>query len=534
MKTAELKARPHSVSIARRTAILLLAAGMQTLLSPSLHAAEAKKDISDSGITSAVNVELTLEKGVFPNAVDVKSSQGIVTLSGPVDNLLAKDRAVKIAESIRGVRGVIDRMTVMAVARPDGDVRRDILTALLQDPATASYQVAVSVQDLVATLSGSVGSYLEQQLVARIAKGVIGVKDVRNGVTINYLAIRTDPEMAADVRARLQWDIWINGDLVNAAVKDGKVTLTGIAGSAIAKSRAYEDAWVTGVRSVDDSGLKIEPWARDEARRQLKFGVRADVEIKQALQAAFRADPRVAAFSPDVIVEGGVAILGGAVGNVKARTAAEQDANNIVGVWRVANNLKVRPNGRPTDAEAEKQLKAALSWDPLLEGASINVAVLNRVAYLSGAVDSGVQKVEAQDVASRINGVALIRNHLKVEPVVSMLYYDWPYYGYYGYNGYFGNYGWPYDDRSPYLMSETFGPQPYQTDEEIKKQIEDAFFWSPFVDRGDITVTVHGGVATLSGTVGSWIGWGEADKDAHKSGATAVRNQVKVKKGAWL
>ena len=54
-------------------------------------------------------------------------------------------------------------------------------------------------------------------------------------------------------------------------------------------------------------------------------------------------------------------------------------------------------------------------------------------------------------------------------------------------------------------------------------------FWSPFVDRDDIEVTVHGGVATLTGTVGTWIGYGEADKDARKSGAGDVINRIEVK-----
>ena len=48
-----------------------------------------------------------------------------------------------------------------------------------------------------------------------------------------------------------------------------------------------------------------------------------------------------------------------------------------------------------------------------------------------------------------------------------------------------------------------------------------------------IKVAVDGGVATLTGTVGTWIGWGEADKAARRSGATAVLNRVKVKEGTW-
>jgi len=512
MKTLKLKEWPHRAAIGRWSAILLVAVGMQMLVSPPLQAATPKKEITDSGIASAVEAGLKLEKGVFPNDVDVSTSQGIATLSGSVDNLLAKERAVKIAESIRGVRGVIDRITVTPVSRPDEDIRKDIQTALQQDPATESYQVAVSVQDAVATLTGSVGSYAEKQLAARIAKGVKGVKDVRNDVTINYLAKRADPEIASDIKARLQWDIWINGGLINPAVKDGKVTLTGMIGSAISKWRAFEDAWVNGVTSVDDSALKIEPLARKGAQREFKDVISSDNEIKQAVQAALRLDPRVSAFSPDVTVEGGVVILGGNVGNLKAKTSAEQDAKNILGVWRVDNLLKVRPKGRRTDAETEKQLKAALSWDPLLNSSAIDVAVINRTAYLSGAVESTLEKAEAQDVASRIKGVMLVRNHLKVEPEFSIFYYDWPYYS-----------------HSPYYDAEIFGPRPYLNDTQIKKSIEDWFFWSPFVDRDDIKVTVHGGVATLTGTVGTWIGYGEADQGAHQSGATAVLNRVTVK-----
>jgi uncharacterized linocin/CFP29 family protein len=85
----------------------------------------------------------------------------------------------------------------------------------------------------------------------------------------------------------------------------------------------------------------------------------------------------------------------------------------------------------------------------------------------------------------------------------------------------------------PYDLSEVSEPQPHLSDEQIKKNIKDRFFWSPFVDSDDIKVTVNGGVATLTGTVGTSIGWGETEKDAHRSGASYVLNRVTVKKGAW-
>src|SRR5664279_1254276 len=253
-----LEQRLHHAPLSRCLTMLLILAGMPIPLMRSVHAATTQKAITDHGITSAVERGLIFEKGVFPSSVDVSTSEGSVTLSGAVGNLLAKERAVKIAESIRGVRGVIDRIAVTPVARTDADIRKDILAALRQDPATASYKVEVSVKNATATLSGRVGSYTEEQLAARIAKGVKGAKEIHNDLRITYQAKRTDLQIAADVKSRLLWDIWINGDQIAAAVKDGKVTLTGTVGSVLSRSRAFDDAWVIGVISVDDSSVKVE------------------------------------------------------------------------------------------------------------------------------------------------------------------------------------------------------------------------------------------------------------------------------------
>ena len=72
-------------------------------------------------------------------------------------------------------------------------------------------------------------------------------------------------------------------------------------------------------------------------------------------------------------------------------------------------------------------------------------------------------------------------------------------------------------------------PESHLSDAQVKKDIENSLFWSPFVDRDAIKVTVDGGVATLTGSVGTWIGYEEADQDAHKGGAAAVCNRLEVK-----
>lgn len=143
-----LGVRPHHAPRSRSLTMLLILAGMPISHMRPADAATTPKAITDHGITSAVERGLIFEKGVFPSNVDVNTSEGIVTLSGAVSNLLAKERAVKIAESIRGVRGAIDRITVNPVARPDADIRKDILAALRQDPATTAYKVGPSTESV--------------------------------------------------------------------------------------------------------------------------------------------------------------------------------------------------------------------------------------------------------------------------------------------------------------------------------------------------------------------------------------------------
>ena len=506
-------------ALGRLSAICVISAGIHFVSAPELQAAPMGRAVTDSGITSAVEEGLLFEKGVFTDDVDVSTSRGIVMLSGSLNNILAKERAVKIAESIRGVRGVIDRISVAPASRSDADTSKDIQAALRLDPATEAYRVAVSVQSGVATLAGSVGSYAEKQLVARIAKGVKGIRDVRNDVAIDYLSKRTDLQIAADVKARLQWDIWINGDSINAQVLDGRVALTGVVGSAIAKSRAFDDSWVNGVAFVDGTGLEVVPLAHDDARRKVKYATRSDSDIKQAIQAALHIDPRVAHFAPDVAIEAGEVILGGSVGNLKAKTSAEQDAANIVGVSGVDSHLRVRPNGRSSDAEMREQLKAVLTWDPLLDGSRVDVAVVGRVAHLSGTVGSILQKAEAQDVASRTKGILLVSNHLQVEPDFAISNYDWPDDSFYAES----------DCRlSSYCISGEFGPRLHLSDDRIRENIERGLFWNPFVRGDDVRVAVNGGVVTLAGTVGTWMGWREVDKRARSSGAIGVVNRVKI------
>jgi len=470
-----------------KTATLATAFTAAMGLAPFASAATTVRDLPDPDVRAAIEGEFLTDSRVPFNAVDVEVSQGIVTLSGDVDTILARKRAVDLARTIKGVRAVIDKLNVTPVPRSDGALRQDVERAMLMDPAADSYEVHVEAANGVVTLSGTVDSWQEKQIVQRVAEGVKGVKEVRNHVKFDLPTARPDHEISAEIEKRMSWDARVDDGLIHVAVDDGTVKLTGTVGSALEKAYARGLAWVPGVKEVDDSGLEVEWWARDDMRRE-KYVFRSDEQLEQAVKDAFVYDPRVLSFHPDVDVDSGVVTLSGTVDNLEARRAAEEDARNTVGVIAVRNHLRVRPSTRYSDEEITQDVQTALARDPFVDRFDVGVTTYRGDVALAGTVDSVFEKEHAETVTSGVKGVLDVRNNLHVS------------------------------ERSP-----------YRSDLAIEQDIEDELFWSPFVDSDEVNVTVQGGVATLTGTVDTWADRSWAAQNARDGGAIAVHNQIKVK-----
>jgi osmotically-inducible protein OsmY len=444
--------------------------------------------ITDQDVTLAVDTELILDDATPSHLIDVETTDGVVTLSGVVDNLLAKRRAADIAETVKGVRSVVNDVDVVPpIARSDKEVQESVNAALIRDPATESYEVKAAVDDGKVALTGAVESWREKMLAEQVAAGVDGVTGVENDIDVEYKAQRTDSEIAADVRGALERDVWVDEDLIAVSVDDGAVELAGRVGSAAEKSHAYTDAWVTGVASVDHEDVEVDPALKDGMQKSEKKKIVSDAKIRQSVKDALLFDPRVSAFEPVVIVEDGVVTLTGTVDNLKAKRAAERDAMNTTGVIRVKNHLKVRPDTRPSDAVLAQRVREAIERSPMLDRADIRVTASSGKVFLNGEVDTFFERDQAEDAASRVQGVIEVQNRIQVAPEEDMAS-DW----------------------------------------EIREDVQSQLFWSPFVDSGEVQVSVDDGVATLTGEVDSYFERRQATKNAFDAGAAAVDNNLSV------
>jgi hyperosmotically inducible protein len=72
----------------------------------------ADKIISDDMIYDNVRIKLASDQIVKGGALNVDVKQGVVTLGGMVENNRQKDRATKLAKSVKGVKQVINNLNL--------------------------------------------------------------------------------------------------------------------------------------------------------------------------------------------------------------------------------------------------------------------------------------------------------------------------------------------------------------------------------------------------------------------------------------
>lgn len=498
----------------------VMAASLLFLLVSIAPSTASARQMTDSEITLAVLDGLIEDEAVSGYNIDVRTDAGVVTLSGFVNNVRAKKRAARLAETVKGVRSVINNVEVYAPARSDGQIQDDVLTALMTNPATDSWEVDITVNGGTVTLDGTVNSWYEKQLAEKVAGSVSGVKSVTNNIALEYEDDRPDAEIAAEVREKLHWDALVDDDMVNVSVDGNTVTLTGVVGSAAEKRYAVSDAWVTNVEEVDAEGLTVESWARDERFRKQKYTPKEDEDVKEALEDALFYDPRVISTDVLVAVDSGEVRLSGKVDNLKAKRAASQVARNTVGVFAVKNQIQVRPEQEmKSDSAIAADVRKALVRDPYVKAYNVEIVSNNGVVELNGTVDTFFDKAQADDVAAQVSGVVAVDNNLLVdEPNEALVYNRWVDYDWW----YPYDYGW-------YVVPNDF----YSTtsDWEIEQNIEDELWWSPFVDTDNVNVSVDNGVATLTGAVDTWNERLEAAAEAYEGGAIAVDNDLRVEFG---
>ncbi len=464
---------------------------MLAALSVTYHQnASAQEPPSDQLMTLAIENELLSTDAIDGRNVGVSVDQGVVTLSGTVDSLRARQHATRLAKLIRGVQSVINQMIVEPAKRDDELLTLDVEQALTQNAATESYEVLVVVDNGIAHLGGTVDSHAEKRLAADVASGVAGIREVDNRLKFQPPNQRPDSELQADIEGLVNASARLEDTNITTSLKDGVVVLTGEVGALIERDIAEELASLNGVKSVDVRGLRINPSIRDGQRRTERYISVSDDSIVEAVRLTLRHDPRVLSFADQIDVESkdAVVTLRGKVGHALASQAANESAENTLGVDRVRDRLQVEWNGDDIDDEQiAEYVRRALVRDAYVGRRDLIVRSRRAHVDLFGLVESQFEKQAAEYAAHMQRGVVHVNNHLTVTG-------EW-------------------EPRS---------------DEEILESITEKLKWAFFDQASDINVRVVNGVALLQGSVHTRRQWQRVMDIAVEAGARRPHNQLRI------
>ena len=138
----------------------------------------------------------------------------------------------------------------------DSVLTAKVKTALIEDPVAKARDVNVETYRGVVQLGGFVDTAEQKARAGEVARGVGGVKEVRNDLRISdpqatVGQVVDDSALTAAVKGQLIADQTMQSYKVNVETQNGVVQLTGFVDSDKARSRAAEIARsVNGVKNV--------------------------------------------------------------------------------------------------------------------------------------------------------------------------------------------------------------------------------------------------------------------------------------------
>lgn len=168
----------------------------------------------DSVITSDVRSKITEDERLRGLILDVKTDNGIVTVSGKAHSQAEVDRAIELARNTPGVVSVnsllkIDPASTSDVLTPtaedrktivekgqkeldeaadisgDSRIENEVKSKFAADDIIKSRNIRITSVDGLVTLKGSVRSTAEQDEAVRVANSVAGVKEVKSELIID-------------------------------------------------------------------------------------------------------------------------------------------------------------------------------------------------------------------------------------------------------------------------------------------------------------------------------------------------------------
>ena len=210
---------------------------------------------NDSQLKSDVLAELKWEPSVDAAHIGVIAQNGVITLSGHVQNFMQKSAAETAARRVKGVKAIAEEIEVrlpFSTKRDDADIAGAAINRLAWDSSVHRDSVMVKVEKGWVTLSGEVDWNYQKSAAEYEVRGLLGVIGVSNKITIKPRVNVSN--LSDDIMHALHRSWFFDPKTVNVSATGGKVKLSGTVHSWHDWDAAETTAWAApGVTNVENN-----------------------------------------------------------------------------------------------------------------------------------------------------------------------------------------------------------------------------------------------------------------------------------------
>lgn len=158
--------------------------------------AQVSQEVADASITAKIETLFLLNEHLNPFNIDTSTEQGVVTLTGGVNDNVQRNLAAELAATVEGVTKVENNIIVTPDAINDKDrrtwkqaiedkgVSAAVRARLTYNGGFKGLSIGIETINNVTTLYGVVRSPEQRDYIARIASETKGVDQVVNNLTI--------------------------------------------------------------------------------------------------------------------------------------------------------------------------------------------------------------------------------------------------------------------------------------------------------------------------------------------------------------